>query len=303
MGCPPHKRRLRRLLVGVVSAAGLAAGSGAAGFWYGRVSTLESSPSGRAVAALETTLRQQLRAIDGVKDESRTNLDALGARVGELQGELMRLNALGDRLVRMAGLSEDEFDFADPAPMGGPEQPSETHIRVKELADAMSDLLRNLEDRENKLGMLEQMIMERHLDKQMTPTGKPVRSGYITAPFGFRLDPFSGRRAFHSGIDFAGRRGSDVLAVADGLVIFTGERHGYGRTVEIRHGNGLVTLYAHNEKILVTDGDLVSRGQAIAKLGATGRTTGPHVHFEVLQDGEAVNPMQYVEGSTKKPAG
>jgi murein DD-endopeptidase MepM/ murein hydrolase activator NlpD len=283
-----------RALFGVVATIGVVAAASGAGFWYGHRVATEGTPSAQKVAALADMVRQQRTSIQEAKEESLTNLDALGGRVGEMQAELLRLNALGDRLVQMAGLNRDEFDFDHAPPMGGPEEPNATHTRVEELAEEMSGLFRELEDRESKLSLLEQMIMERRLEEQTMPAGAPVRSGYITSKFGYRPDPVNGRTALHSGVDFAGRRGSDVVAVADGLVIFSGTRNGYGRTVEIRHGNGLVTRYGHNERVLVKEGDVVKKNQTIATLGSSGRTTGPHVHFEVLKDGEAVDPMKYV---------
>jgi murein DD-endopeptidase MepM/ murein hydrolase activator NlpD len=283
------------VLLGGVATVVIGIGGGAVGYWYGQRRAIDEMPSARTVAALENMVRQQRSAIEEAKEDSLTNLDALGGRLGEMQAELLRLNALGDRLVQMGGLNRKEFDFDDPPPVGGPAQPAATHTRVEELAEEMSRLFRELEDRESKLNLLEQMIMERRLEAQTMPAGTPVRSGYITSKFGYRPDPINGRREFHSGIDFAGARGSDVVAVADGLVIFSGTRSGYGRTLEIRHGNGLVTRYGHNQKLLVKDGDLVKNGQTIATLGSTGRTTGPHVHFEVLKNGKPVDPMKYVE--------
>jgi murein DD-endopeptidase MepM/ murein hydrolase activator NlpD len=283
------------LILGVFGVLVLTAAAGAAGFWYGHSLALEDAPSVKAVASLEAMVRHQRSAIKQVKEDSLTNIDALGERLGQMQAELLRLNALGERLVKMSGLSGHEFDFTDPPAMGGPEQPSATHTRVEELAEEMSHLFRELQDRESKLNLLQQMIMERRLDAQTMPEGAPIRSGYITSPFGYRSDPINGRREFHSGIDFAGKRGTDVTAVADGLVTFAGWQHGYGNTVEIRHGNGLVTRYGHNEKLLVKVGELVKKGQTIAELGSTGRSTGPHVHFEVIKDGKPVNPMKYVE--------
>jgi len=286
--------KARWLLGGLVVAFGIAAGTGAVGFWYGQARAFHQAPSTKTVEALQRMVRQQRSAIETLRDESLTNLDALGGRLGEMQAEVLRLNALGERLVGLAGLSRDEFDFDDRPALGGPEQPAATHMRVEELAEEMSRLFRELEDRESKLSLLEQMIMERRLEDQTMPTGTPVRSGYITSKFGYRPDPINGKRAFHSGVDFTGKRGSDVVATADGLVILSGYRSGYGHTVEIRHGNGLVTRYGHNQKLLVKEGDLVKKGQTVATLGSSGRTTGPHVHFEVLKDGEAVDPMVYV---------
>jgi murein DD-endopeptidase MepM/ murein hydrolase activator NlpD len=126
------------------------------------------------------------------------------------------------------------------------------------------------------------------------PSGRPVREGYISSYFGERMDPFNGEEAMHKGVDFATDAGADVLAVASGIVTWSGPREGYGNLVEINHGNGYTTRYAHNAQTLVSVGDTVERGQAVAVVGSTGRSTGPHVHFEVLRDGTQINPMAFV---------
>jgi len=132
------------------------------------------------------------------------------------------------------------------------------------------------------------------LRDEVHPEGRPVHSGYISSMFGNRTDPFTGRAAFHKGVDFAGREGSEVVAVASGVVIWSGDRYGYGQMVEINHGNGYVTRYAHNSDNLVAVGDTVKRGEVIAVMGSTGRATGPNLHFEVLHNGRVVNPLSYV---------
>ena len=163
---------------------------------------------------------------------------------------------------------------------------------AEEFALEMARLSKDLEDRGRKLRLLDQLNMERELVEEGLQAGLPVRSGYISSYFGIRKDPVHGRPSFHAGIDYAGKIGSDILAVADGLVILSEYTNGYGRTVEIRHANGLVTSYAHCKKLLVEVGDLVTKGQLIGTLGSSGRSTGPHLHFEVLKDGEAIDPLR-----------
>jgi murein DD-endopeptidase MepM/ murein hydrolase activator NlpD len=238
-------------------------------------------------------------ALAEARRESLSHLDALGGRLGAMQAELLRLNALGERLVQMAGLSEDEFDFENPPALGGPEPAESTQTTATELVDEMDRLLAELRDRDRKLALLEELIMEQDLQAASLPAGRPVRSGVITSKYGYRKDPLTGRRSFHRGVDFAGKRGADILAVADGLVIAAETRSGYGRTVDIRHANGLVTRYAHNKELLVEVGDLVKKGEVIAKLGSSGRATGPHLHFEVLEDGKQINPLQFA-GAKKR---
>jgi murein DD-endopeptidase MepM/ murein hydrolase activator NlpD len=158
----------------------------------------------------------------------------------------------------------------------------------------LDDLTRQIKDRERQLSVLESLISTRNLSRQIVPGGRPVTSGWISSYFGQRPDPFTGRTAFHRGLDFAGPAGAEVVAVAAGVVTYTKERFGYGRVVEINHGNGYVTRYAHNQRILVSLGDTVQKGQPIALIGSTGRSTGPHLHFEVLKQGRAVDPMSFV---------
>lgn len=292
--CSPSVAAVLSLVVLVAVTAG------GAGFWYGR--TISLSPAqvpgaGGAeaiVQQVEGLLAREQGRLEDTRRETLAHLDALGGRLGQMQAELIRLNALGERLVRMADLSAEEFDFQNPPPMGGLEQGVGSRPTVEELTEEMQRLFSELQDRDRKLGLLEELIMQRDLRAQTMPAGSPVLSGYITSRFGPRKDPISGRRSFHQGVDFAGKRGSPVVAVADGLVIFSARRSGYGRVVEIRHGNGVVTRYAHNHELKVREGDLVRQGQTIATLGSSGRATGPHVHFEVLEDGKAVDPMKYV---------
>mgnify|MGYP003572695619 CR=1 FL=1 len=283
-----------RSILGLVTACTIAVAAGAAGFWYGQLFTAAKSPTSGTVAAIGLMLQREREAVDQAQRESNSHFDALGGRLAQMQADLLRLNALGGRLVNMAGLSEEEFDFENPPPMGGPEPSSGAQTTAAELTEEIDDLFSELQDRDRKLTLLEQIIMERDLEKQSVPAGSPTRSGYVTSKFGYRRDPINRKGSFHRGVDFAGKRGSPIVAVADGLVILAERRSGYGRTVEINHGNGLVTRYAHAQKLLVKKGDVVKQGKVIATVGSSGRSTGPHLHFEVIEDGTHVDPMKYV---------
>ena len=234
----------------------------------------------------------------------RQNVDALALRLGQMNAHVVRLDALGSQLTQMAGLNNGEFDFSSPPALGGPEDPVNDG-KSEQLGDiqaALNSLGQQLDNREQQLSVLEDLLIHRKLQHEVHPEGRPVRSGYISSGFGVRTDPFTGRRAFHKGIDFAGRKGSDVFAVASGVVTWSGPRFGFGRMVEINHGSGYVTRYAHNADVTVAVGDTVKRGEVIAHMGSTGRATGPNLHFEVLHNGRAVNPLTYIKSTAAKSA-
>ena len=172
-----------------------------------------------------------------------------------------------------------------------------SNVAVPDVVDAMQSLNVQLDDRESQLSVLETVLLNQNLKARVYPRGRPVGSGWISSYFGKRTDPFTGKKAMHKGMDFAGRKGSDVIAVAAGVVTEVGAQSGYGKLVEIQHGNGYVTRYAHNAAVLVKAGERVTKGQTIAKMGSSGRSTGPHVHFEVLRNGKTVNPARYVQAS------
>lgn len=294
-----------RSVLTVFTVTAAVAGAAGAGFWYGQSSASQLKVPTETVAELETMFEQERKALDEAEQESSAHLDAFTGRVGEMQAEILRLNALGERLVEMADLDAEEFDFENPPPVGGPDDDSlaTKETSLAELAGDFTDMLSLISDRKRKLTQLEQAIMEKDLKKHATPSGWPVRSGYITSKFGYRRHPIYKRTKFHAGVDFASKRGTPVVATADGVVVFSGWQSGYGRLVEIRHMDGLKTRYAHNQKNLVKEGDMVKKGQAIAKLGSTGRSTGPHVHFEVRKNGKAVNPLKYVGNEKSKTSG
>lgn len=224
------------------------------------------------------------------------SVQALAGRIGEMEAELMRLNALGERLVRMSGLDPQEFDFSNPPPRGGPETGPTRDYTIKELAAELARIAELVQDRERKLDRLADRVIEQRASPiSAFPAGWPVRTGYISSGYGFRIHPVRRVRQFHSGVDFSSPRGTPIYAVADGVVVYSGWRTGYGKVVDIRHRNGIVTRYAHNESNLVQEGDWVRRGQRIATVGTTGTTTGPHVHFEVIRNGQTLDPLPYLE--------
>jgi murein DD-endopeptidase MepM/ murein hydrolase activator NlpD len=243
-------------------------------------------------------LAQQQSIVDTTRRTLQQNLDALALRLGQMNAHVVRLDALGTRLTQMAGLQDGEFNFTSEPPLGGPEEPvalaDTASMQINGIVNALQVLDDQLTDRGRQLNVLEDLLLNRKLRDEVHPGGRPVTAGYISSQFGSRTDPFTGRLAFHKGVDFAGRAGAEVIAVASGVVTWSGERYGYGQLVEINHGNGYVTRYAHNVDNLVAVGDTVKRGQVIARMGDTGRATGPNLHFEVLVNDRPVDPLTYV---------
>jgi len=247
------------------------------------------------VAEWQSEILEQQEILAATRNSLQQNVDALALRLGQMNAHVVRLDALGSRLTQMAGLSDGEFDFTTEPAVGGPEElvPAEGN-RLDSLVSSLDVLDVQLSDRSRQLGVLEDLLLNRKLADEVHPEGRPVNSGYISSRFGERIDPFTGRNAFHKGIDFAGREGNSVVAVASGVVTWAGDRYGYGQMVELNHGNGYVTRYAHNAENLVIVGDTVKRGDVIARMGDTGRATGPNLHFEVLRDGRAVDPLTFI---------
>jgi len=247
------------------------------------------------LAGWQDSVRGQQSEIAEVRLSAQADLDALALRLGQMQAQLLRLNALGERLVIQGNLDKDEFDFdAEPA-VGGPGSVVSTEsVTYPDFLTMLDELDAGINDREQKLSVLETLLMNRSLSERVMPSGRPVEDGWLSSKYGKRNDPFTGKQEFHKGLDFAGKKGTEVIVVGDGVVTWAGERSGYGNMIEVSHGNGYVTRYGHNQKHLVKVGDTVRKGQQIALMGSTGRSTGPHVHFEVMRDGKTVNPAKYI---------
>jgi len=257
------------------------------GYWYGAMNTASNE-----LVALENDISQQKVLINDARRSAESGLDALAARIGKMQANVIRLNALGQRLVKVAKLDTKEFNFKDAPAYGGPTEVG--GVVSIDFENVIANLDQQLVSREAQLDVLEEVIMNRQLREESKPRGKPILKGWTSSYFGKRADPFTGRIAMHKGMDFAGKEGSEIIAVANGVVTWAGKRYGYGNLIEINHGNGLSTRYGHNAKLLVKVGDNVEKGQTISFMGSTGRSTGPHVHFEVLKNDRQINPAKYV---------
>ena len=224
----------------------------------------------------------------------RDNVSAMARRLGEMQAQLMRLDALGERVAKLAGIRPEEFNFRDLPGRGGIESADARPLSMGELSDQVERLARDVESRADYLDIVESELMSAQVRSALLPQNTPVTTGFVGSGFGRRLDPFSGQMAMHAGLDFAAPAGTPILAAAGGVVSVAEYSAAYGNMVVVDHGNGLQTLYAHASKLEVRAGDIVRKGQQIARVGSTGRSTGAHLHFEVHVNGAPQNPARFL---------
>ena len=245
---------------------------------------------------LAQAIDEQRMDLQAVRGQLQGKVDALASRVGTMNAHMIRLDALGRRITDLANLDRGEFDFDKPPPAGGPEgtETAAGSAQAPELTAVLDSLEAQLQDRERQLTVLESLMSTRQLGQRILPSGWPVIGGWISSHFGYRSDPFTGHGAFHAGVDFAAEPGSRVISTGPGVVSFAGYKTGYGYVVEITHPTGDVTRYGHNSRNLVREGQAVQKGDPIAVIGSTGRSTGTHVHFEVERAGNRLNPMRFL---------
>ncbi len=216
-------------------------------------------------------------------------------RLGQLQAESIRLKALTEKIAKMSGVNVDVFELENTPPQGGLAADGQ-EVSIATFQWELEQVTSSFKMQDENLEMLQKVYLTNDSIKSAIPQGSPSKEGWISSYYGNRIDPFNGKKVFHHGLDIAGKQGSEVLSVADGIISWTGTRSGYGQLVDIDHGNGYITRYAHNKELIVQIGDRVKKGQVIALMGSTGRSTGPHVHFEVLLDGKTINPYGFVKG-------
>ena len=227
--------------------------------------------------------------------EMKDNLSSLAVKVGELQARILRLDAFGERLAKAAGIKREEFRFDEKPGQGGPAPVAGGRdLSVAEFNQMLAEISRVLDDRGDKLGVLDSFLMDDRLARKTIPTTMPVEGGYYSSNYGYRLDPMSGRSSFHTGVDIIAAPGTTVMAAAGGVVSTVAFVPEYGNIVDVDHDNGLTSRYAHLSRSLVKVGDVVMKGQKIALVGATGRVTGPHLHFEVRENGIPLNPNKFL---------
>ncbi len=272
--------------------------AGCFGLGFGLARSVGHVPADERILELQQTIAGQQAAVEQARDAARDRVNALAIRVASLNAQVIRLNALGGRLTEMAKLDDGEFDFSAPPGIGGPEEPAVSPGAVAGLGAELDDLDARLGHQQRQLSILATLLVDRKLNEEIRPRGRPVKAGFISSYFGRRTDPFTGELREHRGIDFAAKVGTEIVAVATGVVTWSGPRQGYGSMVEVTHGNGYVTRYAHNARNLVRVGDHVQQGETIALMGATGRATGPNLHFEVWHRGRPVDPQRFIRQAT-----
>lgn len=256
----------------------------------------ELSIESEIIAKWDKQLRSQAKEVRTLKRLSQEKVDALTLRMGDMQARLMRLDALGQRLTEVAKLQNGEFDFSLSPALGGPTptlQTDESYV-LPGLLESIEEIESKLVNSEQQLEVIDALFVSRNTQDELFIAGRPIKWGWMSSAYGFRTDPFNGKRAWHAGVDFAGKEDSDIIAVASGVVTWSGKRYGYGNLVEVNHGDGYTTRYAHCKSLLASVGDVVEKGQVLATMGSTGRSTGPHVHYEVRRQGKTVNPKKYI---------
>ena len=248
--------------------------------------------------AVEGRVNEQGQEISKTREYVRQHMDVLGRRIGSLQAQDSRINAVEQRIAETSGIDLGDFNFDEDPPIGGTNAESGSDSEQVDIENAISEIEYELTQRESEIAAVDFLLSRKNLQSQQTPAGWPVESGWVSSSFGSRMHPITGKKQFHSGVDIPGKEGTNVLAVADGVVLRSENSGNYGWLIEIDHGDGYLTLYAHNSVNLVAEGQTITKGQAIAEIGSTGSSTGAHVHFEVSKDGSRINPVKYLYKKT-----
>ena len=254
----------------------------------------EAAETSEMFSKWRNVLKEQGLQIKIASRDAREKLHASALRLAKLQARIVRLDALGERLTTIAKLDKGEFNFSQAPAMGGPAVEIGDETTPLNYMQQLSRLAEDVVDREQQLGVLETLLVDRKIQNDVFLAGRPVLKGWMSSRFGYRNDPITGRRAWHNGVDFAGKDGADVVTVAAGVVVYAGQRNGYGQMVEVNHGSGFSTRYGHHKDLQVKVGDIVKKGQVVGLMGSSGRSTGPHVHFEVFKNGRVVDPSAYI---------
>jgi murein DD-endopeptidase MepM/ murein hydrolase activator NlpD len=252
-----------------------------------------------SIAEMQHQIVVQKEEITAGRDQAQNSLAAMTVKLAKLRSRLVRLDALGEQLTEIADLNDGEFDFSSTPGLGGPiSNPLARIAEQVEVQDKVSVMFAKLDNsitlRESQLQILKEMLSDDRSKKEQLVSGRPIKKGWMSSEYGMRIDPFHGQKQWHAGVDFAGREGDDIVAVASGVVTWSGERSGYGLMVEVNHSDDFVTRYGHNSENIAEVGSVVKKGDVIARMGSSGRSTGPHVHFEVFRNGRTVDPASYI---------
>lgn len=244
--------------------------------------------------AVETRVNEQELQIVKTRDYVQQHMDVLGRRIGSLQAQVSRIEAVEQRIADTSGINLTDFRFEQDPPVGGTSIDADMDSEEVDIENAIVAIEEQLTVRESELSAVDFLLSRRNLKSQQTPAGWPVRKGWVSSSFGNRMHPITGKKQFHRGVDIPGKVGADVLVVADGVVTRSEKNGDYGWLVEVDHGDGYTTLYSHNSRNTVVVGETLVKGQIIGEVGSTGRSTGPHVHFEVKKNGRHINPIKYL---------
>jgi len=244
-------------------------------------------------------LQQEQESTRQLQQQLDVQLETMTVQIARMQAKLIQLDNIGESLVKKGDLDSEILQDAMAVAVGGPEEEERivsmnTRKKMAYIEQRILDVASEINTKAEHLHILETLIDGQSFQETMNPAGKPAERGWISSYFGKRKDPFSGKLAQHKGIDVAGKSGSNIIATAKGVVTWAGNRSGYGELIEINHGNQLLTRYGHCKEILVTEGQIVEQGDVIGKIGSTGRSTGPHIHYEVIKNGRKLNPIKYV---------
>jgi len=242
-------------------------------------------------------LQKDRLEVEKLKMQLDEQTEVLTIQLAKMQTQLIQLDALGEKLIDKANLDASSFNFAGPLSIGGPVDDGDVLLAAQEsinVEERFLSIASEIKVKSEELHILETLLAVKSIEQEIKPMGKPTENGWISSYFGLRKDPFSGYITRHKGLDIAAKKGDNIIATASGLVTWVGKKSGYGQLIEIKHSNNLVTRYGHCKETLVEIGQLIKQGDIIGKVGSSGRSTGPHVHYEVIKNGQKLNPLKYV---------
>lgn len=238
------------------------------------------------VNVVKTGLEEQAKLVNKLRTDTQQQVGGIVSQLATLQNRINKMELLTATMAENAGLNKEDFTLSA--------EMQTLDMSESSLTNQIDQMSETLDFKIQQLTALESLMMGLNIERESELAGRPIGKGWLSSYYGVRKDPFTGKPALHKGLDFAGKEGEDVIATGAGVVTWSGDRYGYGKLVEIDHGNGLRTRYGHNAQLTVKVGDVVTKGQSVALVGNTGRSTGAHVHYEVLKSGRQVDPLPYI---------